>query len=65
MAIAGAPLECDVFCSYLMGFDPAGVGYLHYLNAPSLDEIEVSGSEISRKMFKPHPRIELQMKWKE
>ncbi|MDI6820434.1 MAG: DUF362 domain-containing protein [Candidatus Hodarchaeaceae archaeon] len=46
MAIAGNPIECDVFCAHKMGFDPTDVGYLHYLRAPGIDEIKVVGDEI-------------------
>lgn len=63
IAIAGVPLECDVYCAHKMGFDPGDVGYLHYLQAPSLDEIKVKGEHIPAKKFLPHPKIELQMKW--
>jgi uncharacterized protein (DUF362 family) len=63
IAIAGPPLECDVYCASKMGFDPAEVGYLHYLRAPALEEIEVIG-DIPGKRFLPHPKIELQMRWR-
>lgn len=63
MAVAGPPLECDAYCASKMGFNPAGVGYLHYLGAPAPEEIRVIG-EIPAKRFLPHPKIELQMKWR-
>lgn len=65
VAIAGEPIECDVYCAHKMGFDPAGIGYLHYLKAPSVDEIKVSGEGIPAKEFKPHSKYELQLLWKE
>lgn len=64
IAAAGPPLECDVYCAYLMGFNPKEIGYLHYLNAPSLEEIKVVGDAIERRKFEPHPKINLQMMWK-
>lgn len=65
MAIAGQPIECDVYCAYKMGFDPEDVGYLHYLRAPSIDSIKIiGGDEIPRKKFTPHPKIRLQMMWR-
>jgi uncharacterized protein (DUF362 family) len=64
MALAGDPMECDVYCTKAMGFDPKDVGYLCYLKAPSPGEIEISG-EIHGKRFRPHPRYPLQLLWKE
>lgn len=63
MALAGPPIECDAYCASRMGFDPRDVGYLHYLQAPSLEDIDVVGS-IPGKAFKPHPKIRLQMMWR-
>jgi len=65
VAIAGDPLECDVYCAHRMGFDPASIGYLHYTEAPSVDEIKVLGDEILVKKFKPHRKYDLQLMWKE
>ncbi|MDI6654477.1 MAG: DUF362 domain-containing protein [Candidatus Hydrothermarchaeota archaeon] len=64
IAIAGEPLECDVYCAHLMGFDAREIGYLHYLNAPPLEEIKIIGSAIERKKFAPHFKISLQMMWR-
>lgn len=64
IALAGEPLECDVYCAHLMGLDPKEIGYLHYLNAPSLEEIKVAGDAIARRKFEPHPKIDLQMMWR-
>lgn len=65
IAIAGDPVECDAYCAYLMGFNPKEIGYLYYLNPPPLDEIKILGDIIPEKRFTPHPRISLQMKWKD
>jgi len=65
VAIAGEPLECDVYSAHLMGFDPKEIGYLHYLNAPPLEEIKITGSAIERKKFVPHFKISLQMMWRD
>lgn len=65
ITIAGAPIECDVYCAYLMGFDPREIGYLYYLNAPRLEEIKVAGDAIQRRKFEPHFKISLQMMWRD
>jgi|Deesub1362A_J573_1020465.scaffolds.fasta_scaffold00051_81 uncharacterized protein (DUF362 family) len=62
MALAGDPVECDVICTKLMGFNPRKVGYLYYLKAPSSEDIEIS-CEIIEKKFKPHPKYQLQLMW--
>ncbi|MFQ6105700.1 MAG: hypothetical protein ACE5NL_01335, partial [Candidatus Hydrothermarchaeaceae archaeon] len=64
MAIAGAPKECDVYCAHLMGFDPETIGYLHYLDAPPLNQIKILGDVIPPRKFTPHSKIEMQMMWK-
>ncbi len=64
IAVAGNPLECDVFCAYKMGFDPASVGYLHHLGAPSAGAIMLLGDEVPAKKFKPHRKYPLQLMWK-
>ncbi len=64
IAIAGEPLECDVYCAHLMGFDAREIGYLHYLNAPSFEEIKVAGDAVERRKFEPHFKINMQMMWR-
>jgi uncharacterized protein (DUF362 family) len=65
IAIAGKPPECDVFCTHKMGFDPTEIGYLHYLRAPSVDDIQVIDDEVKGKKFRPHRKFRLQLMWKE
>lgn len=64
IAIAGEPLECDVYCAHLMGFDAREIGYLHYLNAPSFEEIKAAGDAVERRKFEPHFKINMQMMWR-
>jgi uncharacterized protein (DUF362 family) len=63
MALAGDPIECDVYTAKLMGFDPQNVGYLYYLDAPSVEDIRIS-REIPERRFTPHPKYKLQLKWR-
>ena len=63
IAIAGDPLECDVYCVHRMGFDPVNVGYLRRVGAPSVEKIKLVGDEIPMKNFKPHRKFELQLMW--
>lgn len=65
IAIAGEPLECDIYCAHLMGFDAKEIGYLHYLSAPSFEEIKVAGDAVERRKFEPHFKINMQMMWRE
>lgn len=65
IAIAGDPLECDVYCAHRMGFDPVNVGYLRHLGAPSVEKIKLVGDEIPMKKFKPHRKYELQLMWED
>jgi uncharacterized protein (DUF362 family) len=72
VALAGTdPLAVDSVTAHLMGFEPQGVGYLHYcqeldLGIADLSEIEVVGdlrpAEVARS-FEPHPTIEQQRRW--
>lgn len=66
-------LACDVLTSYLMGFEPDEIGYLHYLaaekwkNKAGIEQISVLGEKNLRKFrkkFKPHATYEMQKKWK-
>ena len=65
IAIAGDPLECDVYCAHRMGFDPVNVGYLRHLKAPRVEKVKLFGDEIPVKKFKPHRKYEFQLMWKE
>jgi len=65
IAIAGDPLECDVYCAHRMGFDPMNVGYLRHVEAPNVEKIKLFGNEIPTKKFKPHRKYDLQLMWKE
>jgi uncharacterized protein (DUF362 family) len=64
IAIAGNPIECDVYCAHKMGFDPADVGYLVHLAAPRVSDIQITGDDVPKKRFKPHRKYELQLMWK-
>ncbi len=72
VALAGTdPLAVDGLTAHLMGFDPAGVGYLHYchllgLGTADLSQIEVVGDlrpEEAVRPFRPHPTVEEQRRW--
>jgi uncharacterized protein (DUF362 family) len=73
IALAGADaLAVDVTAATLMGFDPDGVGYLHYckqmgLGAGDPHQIEIAGNatmaECARP-FRPHPAVRRQRRWR-
>ncbi len=63
------PLAADWLTARLMGFDPAGIGYLHYCRQMGLGEtqgIETAGNltpEEAARPFLPHPTIAEQQRW--
>ncbi len=72
VALAGTDaLAVDAFTTSLMGFDPNGIGYLHYcrrlgLGVADFAEIKTIGNiepEAVRRQFKPHPGYRRQLKW--
>jgi uncharacterized protein (DUF362 family) len=72
VALAGTDaLAVDTLATYLMGFDPAEVGYLHYcshlgLGVGDLAQINVAGNVASadvRRTFRPHPGSHHQCQW--
>lgn len=71
VALAGTDaLAVDSLCARLMGFDPAGVGYLDYcrqLGLGCLEPGEVLGNvtleEVQRR-FRPHPTYASQQQWR-
>ena len=62
-------VAADTVATYLMGFDPAEVGYLTYargrLGVGDLTQIEVKGEnlELLRRKFKPHRDYQEQKRW--
>lgn len=73
IALAGTdPLAVDALAASLMGFDPAGVGYLHYcgqlgLGVADLEGLRVMGDlplEAARCPFRPHPTADQQRQWR-
>jgi len=72
VALAGSdPLAVDALTAHLMGFDPQGVGYLHYchllgLGTADLSRVQVVGDldpETAARPFRPHPTIDAQRRW--
>jgi len=65
------PVSLDAVMAKIMGFEPLDIGYLYYLNergvgVAELNGIEVLGTPIDEVgvRFRPHPRIEEQLKWR-
>jgi len=62
-------VAADTVAAYLMGFDPAEIGYLTYargrLGVGGLSQIEVRGERLEslRRRFKPHRDYEEQKRW--
>ncbi|MFN2218094.1 MAG: DUF362 domain-containing protein [Anaerolineae bacterium] len=64
-------LAADVIAATLMGFDPDGVGYLHYckligLGAGDLDQIQIAGNatmDDCARRFRPHDTVHRQRRW--
>ena len=62
-------VAADTVAAYLMGFDPAEIGYLTYargrLGVGELSQIEVRGERLEslRRRFKPHRDYEEQKRW--
>jgi len=72
VALAGTDaLAVDSMVASLMGFDPAGIGYLSYCRQMGLGEgdvaaIETVGNVVPsdvRRQFRPHPAYQQQMAW--
>lgn len=72
VALAGTdPLAVDALAAHLMGFDPGGIGYLHYchrlgLGTADLGEIRTVGDlepKAALRPFRPHPTVEEQRRW--
>lgn len=72
VALAGTDaLAVDTLTAWLMGFDPAEVGYLHYcaqlgLGMSDLERIAVRGSiapAAVRRVFRRHPAAAAQARW--
>ena len=71
VALAGTDyIAVDTVAAYLMGFDPDGIGYLHYANGRlgegDLSKIKVVGEDPAkhRVSFKPHRTIASQRQWR-
>ncbi len=65
LALAGFdPISVDALATYLVGFDPGHIGYLHYLDV-NKHEIHVIGKKISecRKRIRPHDSYQEQRQW--
>lgn len=65
------PVSLDAVMAKIMGFEPLDIGYLYHLNergvgVADLKGIEVLGTPIDEVgvRFRPHPRIEEQLKWR-
>jgi uncharacterized protein (DUF362 family) len=72
IAIAGTdPLAVDALTAHLMGFEPEGIGYLHYchrlgLGTADLEEIRTVGDlepDAALRPFRPHPTVGEQRRW--
>jgi uncharacterized protein (DUF362 family) len=72
VALAGVDaLAVDSLTAWLMGFDPAQIGYLNYcrrldLGVGELERIDVLGdvdAGATRRQFRPHPTFEQQRDW--
>jgi uncharacterized protein (DUF362 family) len=64
-------LAADVTAATLMGFDPDGVGYLHYckkmgLGIGDLEQIQIVGNttiDDCAREFRPHDTVQRQRRW--
>ena len=73
LAIAGTdPVAVDAVAAYLMGFDPASIGYLYFCGRAGLGETVVdrinivgAGLDECRRPFKPHASYAAQVHWKD
>lgn len=71
-ALAGTnPVEVDAVAAYLMGFDPADIGYLYFAHQRGLGQINFSRIDLAgddpklhKKEIEAHPRFKQQLKWK-
>jgi uncharacterized protein (DUF362 family) len=72
VAIAGTDaVAVDHLVTYLMGFNPAQVGYLHYctrlgLGEGNIEKIKIVGNtslQAVQRQFKPHPAASRQVHW--